>query len=80
MKQDPQAVASLSSLVVGGWEAIQAAQQGHAMHRPIDTSKPAKRPATDADRALLAQHGEAGLRERGMFGVLDRLNLPLFVE
>ena len=46
------------------------------MLSPVDLSKPAKKPATDKDKALLAEHGEAGLRAMGYYGVLDRLNLP----
>lgn len=60
------------------WEEIQAGQQGdmRAMRGSVDLSKPAKRPATEKDHALLAEHGADGLRRLGMFGVLDRLNLP----
>jgi len=58
------------------WEYIQAGQQGKPMLSPVDLSKPAKKPATDKDKALLAEHGEAGLRAMGYYGVLDRLNLP----
>lgn len=77
MKQDAKAVQALESFIPGGWEAIQAAQQGKPFRpAPIDLSKPAKKPATDKDRELLAQFGADGLRERQMFGVLDRLNLP----
>lgn len=70
----------MSSKIFGyDWEKIQRGQQGDKRALsgpPIDLSKPAKKPATDQDRALLAEHGEAGLRERGLYGVLDRLNLP----
>ena len=56
------------------WEAIQRAQRGGRLHTPLDTSKPAKAPATDADRALLAQHGTLeALEAAGLFGVADRL-------
>ncbi len=75
-KQDPQAVAALENFVPGGWEGIQAAQQGKPFRGRIDLSKPAKSPATDKDRALLAEHGAAGLRARGLWGPLDRLCLP----
>lgn len=64
------------------WGQIKSVQQGgkSLTSEKIDLSKPAKKPATDKDRELLALHGENGLREMGMFGVLDRLNLPLFAE
>lgn len=76
-KQDAASVAALANFVPGGWEGIQAAQQGRPIRlAPIDLSKPGKRPATDADRAALAAHGASGLRERRLFGILDRLNLP----
>lgn len=58
------------------FDEISAAQQkrgrlGHA----IDTTKPAADDMhrLEADRALLSEHGADGLRERGFFGVLDRL-------
>jgi hypothetical protein len=77
MKQDEQAVRALDSFILGGWDAIQAKQQGVSLRpAPIDLSKPAKRAETDKDRALLAELGEQGLRERQLFGVLDRLGIP----
>jgi hypothetical protein len=59
------------------WDAIQSIQQGTYRAAPINLSMPSKRPATDKDRALLAEHGEQGLRDRQLYGVLDRLNLPM---
>jgi hypothetical protein len=56
------------------WSDIQRAQQGGRLSRPIDTSKQSP-DYTESDRALLAEHGEQGLRDMGYFGVLDRLNL-----
>lgn len=58
------------------WEQIKAKQQGERV-APIDLSKPAKKPATDKDKALFAQHGEQGLRKLELWGVIDRLGLPL---
>lgn len=76
-KQDPQAVAALETFIPGGWEAIQAAQQGKPFRpAPIDLSKPARKPATDNDRALLVEHGAGGLRALQLWGVLDRLGIP----
>ena len=60
------------------WDEIQAAQQGGRIGRRIDLSKPAPDYAGTllaSDRALLAEHGEQGLRDRGYHGVLDRLGL-----
>jgi hypothetical protein len=56
------------------WSDIQRAQQGGRLSRPIDTSKQSH-DYSESDRALLAEHGEQGLRDMGYFGVLDRLNL-----
>ena len=56
------------------WSDIQRAQQGGRLSRPVDTSKPAP-DYTESDRALLAEHGEQGLRDMGYHGVLSRLNL-----
>lgn len=40
----------------------------------LDTSKPAKPAATDADRELLRQHGSIeALEAAGLYGVADRL-------
>lgn len=74
MKQDTNAISALDSFVLGGWETIQAMQQGKRFPA-IDTTKPSKRSATDEDLKALAQHGADGLRTLGKFGVLDRLNL-----
>ena len=56
------------------WTDIQRAQQGGRLSPTIDTSKPAASGApTDADLALLAEHGADGLETLGYHGVLDRL-------
>lgn len=56
------------------WEDIQAMQQKRYVHPKLDLSKPAKVPPTDADRALLAEHGSIeALEAAGLFGVADRL-------
>lgn len=54
------------------WDEIKRAQQGGALARriPAGIYKPL---ATDGDWELLEQYGEDGLRSRGYFGVLDRL-------
>lgn len=54
------------------WEEIKRAQQGGALARriPAGIYKPL---ATDGDWELLERYGEAELRNRGYFGVLDRL-------
>lgn len=55
------------------WEDIQRAQKGGRLHKPVDTSKPAGSAPTQQDLALLAEHGEDGLRRLQFFGALDRL-------
>lgn len=59
------------------WDQIQRAQRGQGYRDRIDTSKPAFKAATpeeaEGDRQLLEKHGEQGLRDRGYFGVIDRL-------
>ena len=57
------------------WKDIQAMQQGTYTPQAIDISKPAKKPASDNDKALLSKHGINGLKKLGYFGVLDRLNV-----
>lgn len=54
------------------WDEIKRAQQGGALARriPAGIYKPL---ATDGDWELLERYGEAELRNRGYFGVLDRL-------
>lgn len=64
----------MKTIVGHTWAAIQRAQQGGRLSDPV-AIKP-KAQATDEDRDLLAKHGEIGLRNLGLFGVLDRLNLP----
>jgi hypothetical protein len=57
------------------WEDIKSAQQGASLRkRTVSTPK---KEATEEDLALLAKYGESGLRERQLFGVMDRLNLPI---
>jgi len=56
------------------WESIQRAQQGVALHRKIDTSKPAVcSPPTEDDIALFTEHGIAGLEIKKFFGCIERL-------
>ena len=54
------------------WDEIKRAQQGGALARriPAGIYKPL---ATDGDWELLERYGEAELRNRNYFGVLDRL-------
>lgn len=52
------------------WDDIQVMQQG-GQARKIDFG-PAPE-ATAGDRKLLNEHGAAGLTQKGMFGVIDRL-------
>ena len=54
------------------WEQIQAAQQGRPYHATI-SGPPEKPLATDTDKALLAQHGQAALEANQWYGTLDRL-------
>ena len=55
------------------FEDIRRAQQGGRLCRAIDLHNPAISQASDSDRALLAEHGAQGLRDRGFFGTIDRL-------
>ena len=54
------------------WDEIKLAQQGGALARriPAGICKPL---ATEGDWELLERYGEAELRNRHYFGVLDRL-------
>lgn len=54
------------------WDEIKLAQQCGVLGRTIsgEINKPL---ATDDDREMLERYGEAELRNRGYFGVLDRL-------
>ena len=56
------------------FEEIRRAQQGGRLGRVVDVSKPA---ALDGDltkdQALLDEHGIEGLKAKGFFGVLDRI-------
>ena len=57
------------------WEDIQAMQNGVHTRPTVDVSKPSKGAATQQDRDMLAKHGTQGLRDNGMWGVLDRLEI-----
>lgn len=57
------------------WEEIQAMQNGTYKPRTVDMSKSGKREPTERDRALLAEHGVAGLLEKKFLGTLDALDL-----
>lgn len=61
------------SILGYSFDDIKRAQQGGRLGRTIDTSKPIDHSPTDSDRALLAKHGEQGLRDMGFFGAIDRL-------
>lgn len=54
------------------WDEIKRAQQGGALARRIPAGI-YKQLATDGDWELLERYGEAELRNRNYFGVLDRL-------
>jgi predicted HTH domain antitoxin len=54
------------------WDEIKRAQQGGALARRIPAGI-YKQLATEGDWELLERYGEAELRNRGYFGVLDRL-------
>ncbi len=55
------------------FDDIKRAQQGGRLCRAIDLNAPAMMQVSDSDRALLAEHGVQGLRDRGFFGTIDRL-------
>ena len=55
------------------FDDIKRAQQGGRLYRAIDLNAPAMMQVSDSDRALLAEHGEQGLRDRGFFGTIERL-------
>lgn len=57
------------------WEEIQNMQQKTYQPSIVDTSVPGKQLATKNDIALLEKYGEAGLKEKKYYGVLDRLGL-----
>lgn len=58
------------------WEDINRAQQGGSLETSIRGPVVRSR-ATEKDLELLEKHGPDGLRELGMFGVLDRLQIGL---
>jgi len=53
------------------WGDIQRAQQGGRLGSPVHHTEP--QGATDADKALLAEHGAQGLRDQQFHGTIDRL-------
>ena len=57
------------------FDEIKAAQQGQRLGRAIDATKPPQgaEKHLESDLKLLAQYGEAGLRDMGYMGVIDRL-------
>lgn len=58
------------------WEEIRQAQQGGKLSRTISSSGE-KLKATEKDLALLAEHGAEYLYDQQLWGVIDRLGLPL---
>ncbi len=68
--------ASAATVFGYSWEQIIRVQQGGKLAELIRTS--GTRPkATEKDLALLNEHGAQWLYDQGMFGVIDRLGLPL---
>ena len=55
------------------WEDIDAMQRGTYKPRPINLTKSGRPEATQSDKDLLEEHGVDGLKKKGLFGVLDRL-------
>lgn len=55
------------------WEDIQRAQQGGSLVKARISGEARKPLANESDYALLDQIGMDGLREKGYFGVIDRL-------
>lgn len=56
------------------FQEIERAQQGHRLGRAIDVSTPPKIDGDLAkDRELLDAHGLDGLKAKGFFGTIDRL-------
>lgn len=58
------------------WTEIQEMQQGKWKPKVIDVAKPStegEEAHLESDLAMLAEHGEEGLRDKGFFGVLGRL-------
>lgn len=56
------------------WEEIRNMQQKKNASRPVDTSKPAKAPASEDDKRMLSEYGSIeALENAGLFGVADRL-------
>ena len=67
---------SESTIFGHSWNEIQAMQQKTHTPKTVNAAGSGKSPATEQDYKLLEEHGEQGLRERELYGVLDRLNLP----
>ena len=57
------------------WEQIQAAQQGKALQCVVPLAAMAAKDdiCTKRDLDLFIEHGEKGLKEKKLFGVIDRL-------
>ena len=71
--QNPRASARGAVNIFGyTWDEIKRAQQGGALARRIPAGI-CKQLATEGDWELLERYGEAELRNRHYFGVLDRL-------
>ena len=56
------------------WEDIQAMQQGKYKRPMLGKMTGAKQP-TGADQALLKKYGEQGLRDKQLFGTMERLGI-----
>lgn len=63
----------MSDLIFGHtWDEIDSAQRGKGFNRAAIKHTP-NPTASEADAALLAEHGLKGLEDRQFFGVIDRL-------
>jgi hypothetical protein len=65
----------MSETIFGyAWEDIQAMQQG-TYTRPTLGKMTGPKPPTDADQALLVKYGEQGLRDKQLYGTMERLGI-----
>ena len=66
----------MSETIFGyAWEDIQAMQQ-RTYKRPMLGNEPAgAKPPTAADQASLVKYGEQGLRNKQLYGTMERLGI-----
>ena len=66
----------MSETIFGyAWEDIQAIQQGTYKRPTLGNNPIGPKPPTDADQALLVKYGEQGLRDKQLYGTMERLGI-----